>query len=207
VVAGPDSYKEFVQHTLRTHNNTPLTNHMGLETILVHDWEGRMRFTRDDNLDDPFQLWKQGRLDRHHKLRLVHLGIVALLFGWTVWALRRTKSLWISEALAAPLVMALTNLTCYYYSMFILAAALPKARRPLGPAVLVTSGASQILLLAYYWVDDKFTAQAWLFGIFSLVMLAAYSRPFSMERFKAWWAGKPEPKGVVKSESYVAPAE
>ena len=37
--------------------------------------------------------------------------------------------------------------------------------------------------------------------------LAAYSRPFSMERLKAWWNGKPEPKGEAKSESYVAPAE
>ncbi|MFO0566895.1 MAG: hypothetical protein U0263_14600 [Polyangiaceae bacterium] len=194
VVAGGDSYKEFVSHTLKTHNNTPLTNHMGLETILVHNWDGRMRFTRDDNLDDPFQGWKQGRIDRHKKLKWVHFGIIALVFGWTAWALRRTKSLWVAEALAAPLVMCMTNLTCYYYSMFMLCAALAKPRRPLGPVVLVTSGASQILLLSYYWVDDKFTAQAWLFAIFSIVLLWGYSRPFSFERLKAWWDGKPEPK-------------
>ena len=60
--------------------------------------------------------------------------------------------------------------------------------------VLVASGASQILLLSYYWVDDKFTAQAWLFAVFSLVLLAGYSRPFSLERLKAWLSGKPEPK-------------
>jgi len=207
VVAGPGAYREFIAHTLRTHTNTPLTNTMGLETILVHNWDGRMRFTRDDNLDDPFQGWKQGRLDRHHKLRFVHLGIVALLFLWTAWALRRTKSLWIGQALAAPLVFALTNLTCYYYSMFIVCATLAKARRPLGPVVLVTSGASQILLLSYYWVDDKFTAQAWLFAVFSLVMLWAYSRPFSMDRLKAWWAGKPEPGKKPQSEVYPLPAE
>ncbi|MEZ4227008.1 MAG: hypothetical protein R3B13_39075 [Polyangiaceae bacterium] len=194
VVAGPDSYTEFVKHTLTVHNNTPLTNHMGLETMLVHDWDGRMRFTRDDNLDDPFQGWKQGRLDRHKKLKWVHLGIVALLFGWTVWALRRTKLLWIGQALAAPLVMALTNLTCYYYSMYLLCAALALSRRQLGPVVLLCSGASQILLLNYYWVDDKFTAQAWLFWVFGLVLLYGYSRPFSMERLRAWWDGKAEPR-------------
>ncbi|GMV17456.1 MAG: hypothetical protein HS104_12205 [Polyangiaceae bacterium] len=194
IVAGGDSYKEFVSHTLKTHNNTPLTNHMGLETMLVHDWDGRMRFTRDDNLDDPFQGWKQGRIDRHKQRKWAHVAIIGALFLWTAWALRRTKALWIGQALAAPLVMSMTNLTCYYYSMFILCAALAKARRPLGPVVLVTSGASQILLLSYYWVDDKFTAQAWLFGIFSLVLLWGYSRPFSMERLTAWWNGKPEPK-------------
>lgn len=206
VVAGGDSYKEFVSHTLKTHNNTPLTNHMGLETMLVHDWDGRMRFTRDDNLDDPFQGWKQGRIDRHKQRKWAHVAIIALVFAWTAWALRRTKALWIGQALAAPLVMSMTNLTCYYYSMFILCAALAKARRPLGPVVLVTSGASQILLLSYYWVDDKFTAQAWLFGIFSLVLLWGYSRPFSVERLKAWWDGKPEPK-ADKQEPAPLPAE
>ena len=206
VVAGGDSYKEFVSHTLKTHNNTPLTNHMGLENMLVHTWESRMRFTRDDNLDDPFQGWKQGRIDRHKKSKPIHLAIVAGLFLWTAWALRRTKSLWVAQALAAPLVMSMTNLTCYYYSMFILAAALAKARRPLGPVVLVASGASQILLLSYYWVDDKYTAQAWLFAVFSLVLLWGYSRPFSFARLRAWWAGEPEPKDP-KAEHTPLPAE
>ena len=182
VVTGPNSYVDFVKHTLTVHNNTPLTNHMGLQTILVHDWDGRMRFTRDDNLDDPFQGWKQGRLDRHKKLRWLHTLLIVGLFGWTIWALRRTKLLWIGQALAAPIVMAMTNLTCYYYSMYLLCAALAMARWQLGPVVLLASGASQILLLNYYWVDDKFTAQAWLFWIFGLVLLYGYSRPFSMER-------------------------
>ncbi len=198
IVAGPDAYKDFMTHIL-VHNRTPLTNHMGLETMLVHDWQGRMRFTRDDNLDDPFQVWKEGRNERHDKLRWVHRGIVGLLFLWTCWALRRTKLLWVGQALAAPLVMSLTNLTCYYYSMFVLCAALAAVRRPIGVIVLVLSGASQILLLSYYWVDDKFTAQAWLFGVFSLVLLAAYSRPFSVARLRAWLSGKPEPKKAKPS--------
>jgi hypothetical protein len=201
IAAGPDSYKEFFTHTLLTHNRTPLTNHMGLETMLVHDWQGRMRFTRDDNLDDPFKGWKDGRNERHDKLKWVHRGIVGILFLWTAWALRRTKLLWVAQALSAPLVMAMTNLTCYYYSMFALTAALAAVRRPLGVIVLVCSGASQILILNYYWVDDKFTAQAWLFGIFSLVLLAGYSRPFSLARLSAWWNGKPEPKSPSSSSS------
>lgn len=200
VVTGPDAYKDFVAH-IGVHKKTPLTNHMGLETILVHDWQGRMRFTRDDNLDDPFQMWKQGRNDRHDQLKVVHLGIVGLLLLWLTWALRRTKLLWVGMALSAPIVMSLTNLTCYYYSMFIVTAALVAVRWQLGPVILLCSGASQILLLSYYWVDDKFTAQAWLFFIFGLVLYYGYSRPFSMERLKAWWDGKPEPKPKAESGS------
>ena len=65
---------------------------------------------------------------------------------------------------------------------------------------------SQILLLSYYWVDDKYTAQAWLFAVFSLVLLWGYSRPFSFARLRAWWAGEPEPKDP-KAEHTPLPAE
>jgi uncharacterized protein (DUF983 family) len=165
--------------------------------MVEHNWAGRMRFTRDDNMDDPFEGWKQGRLDRFATLKPVFLGIVGFVFLWTAWCLRRSKALWIGLAISPPIVMALTNLTCYYYSYFMVAAALVVLRRPIGPAMLVTSGASQILLDNYYWVDDKYNAQSWLFFALALLILFAFSRPFSMARLKAWWEGKPEPKGYI----------
>jgi hypothetical protein len=198
MVAGADSYQEFFSHTLKTHKNTPLTNTMGLETMVVHNWDGRMRFTRDDNLDDPFEGWKRGRLRRFEKMKPVFYGVIGLVALWQMWALRRTKLLWVGMALTVPLVISLTNLTCYYYSLFMVAGALVLARPQLGPALLVTSGVSQIMLYApygYYWVDDRFTAQSWLFYAMGILLLFAYSRPFSMERLKAWWNHKPEPKG------------
>jgi hypothetical protein len=198
MVAGADSYKEFYEHTLKTHSKTPLTNTMGLETMIEHNWDGRMRFTRDDNMDDPFAGWKQGRLDRFKAMKPVFIGIVAFVFLWTAWALRRTKLLWVGMAVGPALVMSLTNLTCYYYSYFMVAAALVLQRPQLGPALLVTSGASQLLLDNYYWVDDKYNAQSWLFYALALLVLFAYSRPFSVARLKAWIAGKPEPKGYIK---------
>jgi len=198
MVAGPSAYSDFYHHTLKTHSKTPLTNTMGLETMIEHDWDGRMRFTRDDNMDDPFAGWKQGRLDRYKAMKPVFLAIGAGVFLWTAWALRRTKFLWVGIAVGPALVMSLTNLTCYYYSFFMVAAGLVVSRRPIGPALLVTSGASQILLDNYYWVDDKYNAQSWLFYALALLILFAYSRPFSVARLKAWWEGKPEPKGYIK---------
>lgn len=200
-VTGADSYKAFYEHTLKTHQNTPLTNHMGLETMLVHNWEGRMRFGRDDNLDDPFQGWKQGRLERFQKMKPVFIAIVLTLFVWTVWALRRTRLLWVGMALSLPLVMSLTNLTCYYYSMFIVSAALVSVRPELGVPILMTSAIGKLLQWppwGYYWVDDRWTAQSWLYFTLCVLLLWGYSRPFSMERLKAWWAGKPEPRPAAK---------
>ncbi len=194
---GVDSYKDFYAHTLKTHQNTPLTNHMGLETIVVHHWEGRMRFGRDDNLSDPFAGWKNGRLERFKELKPLFLGIVVTIFGWTVWALRRTRLLWVGTALSLPLVMSLSNLTCYYYSMFIVGAALTAARPQLAIPFLIASGIGKVLQYspdAFYWVDDRWTAESWLYFAICLILLAGYSRPFSLARLKAWWDGKPEPR-------------
>jgi hypothetical protein len=196
-VSGKDSYQLFWQHTIETHRNTPLTNQMGLETMLVHTWDGRMRFTRDDNFDDPFQPWKQGRIDRFEARQPIFKAIVLFIALWTAWALRRTKLLWIGIPLSIPMVMCLTNLTCYYYSFFMTGAALVTVRKELGPAFLATSGASTILLNApkgYYWVDDRYTAQSYLFAMLALCILFVYSRPFSIARLKAWWNFQPEPK-------------
>jgi len=205
VVSGPQAYREFVSH-IRSHNRTPLTNHMGLETILVHNWEGRMRFTRDATLDDNFQLWKQGRNDRFDKLKPVFLAIALGVFAWMAWASRRTKSLWIAGGLSVPLIVSLTNLTCYYFSYFLILIPICRVVPALAPALLVTAGASQILLDAFYFIDDEYTALSYLFYAASFLGLVAYSRPFSMERLRAFLDGKPEPKsGSEKNASAALP--
>ena len=199
VVAGPEAYRDFFAH-IRVHNRTPLTNHMGLETMLVHDWHGRMRFTRDATLDDPFELWKQGRRDRFDHLKPVFFAISAFIFVWMAWALRRTKSLWIAAGLSIPLVISLTNLTCYYYCMFLITIPLIMAAPSLGPALLMTAGASQIVLRSFYFIDDQYTAESYLFYAMGLLLLWAYSRPFSLERLRAFLAGKRE-TAVVRAPS------
>lgn len=205
VVAGPDSYKEFTAH-IRVHNRTPLTNHMGLETMLVHNWSGRMRFTRDSTLDDAFELWKQGRNQRFDQMKPVFLGIAAVVLAWMAWALRRTKSLWIAAGLSVPLIVSLTNLTCYYYCFFLLLIPLCRVRPALAPALLATSSASQIVLQSFYFIDDQYTAESYLFYVTAILALVAYSRPFSVERLKAWWEGRPEPRPTPKAAPASAPA-
>lgn len=214
-VTGPDSYPAFFRH-ISVHRHTPLTNHMGLEAMLTHRWETRMRFARDDNLDDPFQGWKEGKLEAGKRMRPLQMLIATVVGLWVVWALRRTKLLWVGVPMGLPLIPALTNLTCYYYSMFIIMAILTRARPQLAAVMLVSSGASQILYIrnsyfspGFYWIDDKFTAIAVIFFLLGILMLAVYSRPFSMQRLKAWWDGKPEPKApsLPASAGLAKPAE
>ncbi|MEN9581670.1 MAG: hypothetical protein RJA70_4679 [Pseudomonadota bacterium] len=181
-VAGPDSYKEFAGH-IALHKNTPLTNHMGLEVMLAHDWNDRMRFSRDDSLDDPFQTWKEQRLDAPKPLKY---AIWLLLMAAIVWSVRKTRHFWIAAPLSIGLVMSMTNLTCYYFVIFIAFAPLAKMRPSLAPALLATAAGSQVLLRHYYWIDDRYAALSYLFFAFALLPLIAFSRPPTLERVGSW---------------------
>jgi hypothetical protein len=178
-VTGRGSYRAFAEH-IALHKDTPLTNHMGLETMLVHNWDGRMVFSRDDRLDDPFELWKSGRTERKHALRPLFLAINAFMLAWLAWALHRSRLLWVGIAMTVPIIISLSNLTCYYYSIFLAAAVLVRIRPALGPAYLALAAASQVLLGRFYWIDDKYTAQSYLFFAFGLCMLYSYSRPLNL---------------------------
>jgi hypothetical protein len=188
-------YVDFYAHTLKTLQNTALTNHMGLESVMVHNWDSRMRFLRNDNQDDPFEGWKANRGTRFKQMKPIFLAILVGVLGWTAWAMRRTKLLWLCLPLSLPLVITLSNMTCYYYSLFITLCALVHVRKELGPPMLVTAGVSSFMLwppYGYYWVDDRFVAQAYLFIALSIMGLWIYSRPFSTDRLKNWWSGKPD---------------
>lgn len=200
---GANAWSEFLHH-INKHKSTPLTNHMGLETILAHDWDGRMRFTRDNALDDPFQGWKQGRLDRAAATAWARYLIVGIQTVWAAWALRRTKLMWIGMPLGCVVVMSLTNMTCYYMSIFIMGAVLIRLNPAIGPMMLITSGFSQSVLYAYYFVDDEYNAMSWLFFTMGMLFYFGISRPFSVERLRAWWNGEPEPKPKKQPPGYAA---
>jgi hypothetical protein len=73
---GVQPWKDFSHH-IGVHKKTPLTNHMGLPTMLSHTWQSRMRFTRDN--------WAQRpqREPQVHPIRhlLNHVGLDRLGFA------------------------------------------------------------------------------------------------------------------------------
>jgi hypothetical protein len=208
VVAGSGSYAEFAHH-ISLHKNTPLTNHMGLETMMVHNWDGRMRFTRDETLNDQFQTWKEGRTERKQERMPFMVAIWIVLAGWIVWALHKTKHFWLGLPLSIPLVMSLTNMTCYYYVIFIAFASVVKVRPSVAAPMLATAAASQILLEHFYWIDDRYTALSYLFFAFALVPLLAMSRPLTKKNLNAFIASlvgrKKHAEIATRSEALEAP--
>ena len=154
-----------------------------------------MMTARNDTLDDPFDEWKAGRTERTEDLKWLQYSILGLMLLWMAWALRRTKLLWIGLPLGLGLIPSVTNVTCYYFCMYIIVAALAAKRPGVGAALLMLSGATQIMHHSYHFYDDRFTADSWLFMVFSFLLLFAYSRPFSLGRVVRWFTGKPENPG------------
>jgi hypothetical protein len=175
--------------------------------MLAHTSDGRMVYTRDDRLSDPFEGWKHGRTERTHDRRPLYAAINLGMLAWLAWALRRTRLLWIGFALSVPMICTVLNLTCYYYSIFLAPAVIAATILPgLAPAYLALAGASKVLLGRFSFIDDRYTAESYLFFVFGLCMFYAYGRPFSLARLRAWWQGKPEPKSPSLPEASAPPA-
>ncbi|MET0592912.1 MAG: hypothetical protein ABW133_09450, partial [Polyangiaceae bacterium] len=174
--SGAHSYPEFYKH-IQVHNNTPLTNNMGLATVIAQGYDGRMEVVRDEKLLDPFSKWKDMRRERLKAflpLRIVILAALALAF---VKVVSRVKSLWVAQALSLVWGVCAIEVTCYYYSMFILAAFLSRLRRGVEQWVLAVAGISNLLVVnryLSYFYDLRYTWQSILFVVFAVSLLFAY---------------------------------
>jgi hypothetical protein len=207
--AGADSYPAFLKH-IRVHNNTPLTNNMGLATVLAQGYEGRMEVSRDEKLLDPFSKWKEMRRERLESFRLLQVVLLLGLGIAFVKVVSRVKSLWIAQALSLAICISLVEVTCYYYSMFILAAFLSRLRRGVEQWVLAVAGISNLLVVnryLSYFYDLRYTWQSVLFLVFAVSLIFAY---WPKDKKKATdpkaLPVKPEPEGSAGARPSDQPA-
>jgi len=176
---GKDSYTAFYRHTIVVHDRTPLTNHMGLRVMIAHKpgttyASGRMKYTRDEKLIDPFQVWKDMRNARYDKYKWVGWIIILGSMGAFAYVLRRVKSLWVAQALSVVWVILLSQLTNYYYCFMVCAVPLIKLERRLELLVYGYVIVTEVIFLTGYWNDDKYTFQTYVALAFSYALLAVF---------------------------------
>src|SRR5262249_12926493 len=124
--------------------------------------------------------WKRMRRERLSGFRPVYILMLLAIAAAFVYAVRRVKSLVVAQALSLAIVVSLVEVTCYYYSMFILSAFLSRMRRVVEQWILCVAGISQLLAInrfLSYFYDDRYTSQAVLFCIFAFTLLSAYWPP------------------------------
>jgi hypothetical protein len=162
LTGGVPAYRAFVQNTFK-HQGTPMTNDMGLRTVIAWRPGEVGRLLRNDGVD-PWGTWKQARLDRFREARplflLLSVGALVLLARAT----RRAES-WVAAALALTLIAVGVELTSYYYAFIIGLALLHERREEVGRWLLLLTAFTQVVAWAPLrgmstWYDEQYTAMA-----------------------------------------------
>jgi hypothetical protein len=215
-VSGMQGYHAFYRHTIEVHDETPLTNHMGLRVIIAHrffdfqaGWppvklatgkeSGRMKYTRDNSLHDPFEIWKDMRNERYHEYRYVGYGLTAATLLAFILIAYRIKSLWVAQCLGQIFIILMSQLTCYYYSFLILSAPLTKLRKQIELGLFGLAAITEIIWMNSYWNDDRYTALTIVSLIFCYVALGMFWRKGTLDPLLA-------KLGIRRSEEEPEPA-
>lgn len=154
-------YGDFAHNTLK-HAETPLTNHMGLRTLLSWRPTDNAAHLKDPKLEDPFRIWKEHRLANYGTLRwlfvLLNLGCV-----WAIWRATRKDPAWVAAALSGTvLVTTATELTCYYYAYLLAGAFLMEKRKEIGLWLIVLGIGTHAVERLHIWDDDKYVLMSLL---------------------------------------------
>jgi hypothetical protein len=134
--SGIDGYRAFIFNTNK-HKETPLTNYMGLRTVVIYTPAEAGRVLKNDRLEDPWGTWKKTKLARFHNpaVKMVYLlfvgGFLVLLFA----ALRNAEP-WMACSMGAMMMAVGVELTCYYYSFLFGVTLLYRKRHEAGAILL-----------------------------------------------------------------------
>lgn len=167
---GPQAWTGFVHNTLK-HAETPLTNNMGLRTVVAYRPSEVGRVLRSDRLLDPWQEWKEARKRSFREARVVYAFLVLGFLALLAFAVRG-KPLWVTAALGATSIAACVELTSYYYAFLIVVALLHAEREETGIVLLACTASTQFIAWSPLigmpdWFDEQFM-------LLSLVTLGAF---------------------------------
>ncbi len=161
VVDDFSAYKEFLDNSFK-HKETPLTNHMGLPTLLSWSPSTVARYTRNNKLDDPFKLWKDKRKELR-KNRLWLQGLLLLVFLGLLGFVGRKIEDWELTALSTILITGVFELTCYYFSYVILLALMGLRKARYMVALVAMSIMGSWLQLRVGWYDEQYIWESLVF--------------------------------------------
>ncbi len=149
----------------RKHIDTPLTNNMGLETILTYRLDTRATHLKRRGDPDPFEAWKEAHRATASRMAPVFL-LLALGAAGGFAILLHGRPAWVVAAAGVGLISALTTLTCYYYSVFLVLALLWVERQGIGAAFAAVAAVSCVVPAFLSLDEDRYP-------LLSLIFLAA----------------------------------
>src|SRR5262249_25732975 len=162
---GISSYVDFYKNS-KKHNETPLTNYMGLKTVLIYRPSEVGRKLQDTKLTDSWGHWKQVKLatGKRTKPILVLAEIAFLVLLWRALRGRGRRPAseatgpppgvepWMAVSMGTMFMAILFELTCYYYSFMFVAALLYEKRKEAGALLLAATATTGFL----DWAPTKY---------------------------------------------------
>jgi hypothetical protein len=119
---GPGIYPQFLRNTAK-HAETPLTNYMGLRTVLNFRPAEAANRMNTPAMVDPWLRWKDARTKAFHEAAPLYISLVLCYLVLVGFAIRGAEP-WVVVALSATLITFGSELTCYYYAFLIIPALL-----------------------------------------------------------------------------------
>jgi hypothetical protein len=176
VSGGVGAYQRFVQNTVK-HKETPLTNYMGLRTVLAWRPSEVGRLLKDERLTDPWLRWKEARLRGAQQARPLTV-VLALAFLALLGLAARHVEPWMAAALGVTFIPFGAELTCYYYAFILAVALLYEKREQAGRWLLYLTAFTQFVAWAPLpgmarSLDEQYTlmSAATLFAFGAIVWL------------------------------------
>jgi hypothetical protein len=172
LVGGLQAYRDFARNTLK-HASTPLTNNMGLRTVVSYRPSEVGRFLRSDSLIDPWESWKEARLRAFKEARPAFVLICTAFLLPLARAVRDAEP-WVAGAVGTTFIAFGAELTCYYYSFVVVVALLHSRSERVGIWLLLLTAFTQFVAWAPLlgmptWLDEQYT----LMSMGTLIAFAA----------------------------------
>jgi hypothetical protein len=170
---GPPTWQRFAQNTVK-HSNTPLTNHMGLRTVLSYrPWTAGQRMV-DNTQIDSWKKWKDARLASWRQLQPLFLLLMAFAIWLVSMAIRASGTEpWFAAALGTGFIVFGAELTNYYYCFLMGLAVLGARRREVGLMLAALAILTLVINWGPFvwmsrWLDEQYTVMS-LASLFAVV--------------------------------------
>ena len=132
--SGIGGYRAFIFNTEK-HKETPLTNYMGLRTVVAYSPSEAGRVMKDDRQEDPWGPWKRQKLKTFHARFPIYVVLFGAALAYLYIALRDAEP-WVACSMGAMMIAVGVELTCYYYSFLFVVAFLYHKRKEAGAILL-----------------------------------------------------------------------
>jgi len=183
---GFGAYPAFVHNTIK-HSETPLTNYMGLRTVINYRPSEVGRLMRNDQLVDPWSRWKDARLKSFREALPLYVGIIICYLALIGLAVRGADP-WVTAALSSTLIAFGVELTCYYYSFLIVVALLYAKREVAGRWLMAVTAFTQFIGWAPIQGIPDWLAKILPASIRNATVVRHFGMPTGLDEQYTWMA-------------------